>query len=254
MDCSVEITGDIQKELSYKQKAFSIFLFIIGLFGLFAYFGLKMFFYELWVELIFFGSIILLVLGILMYAGYNTARKKIKGAGVINHYEFSPTSMVVSHERNDEIESTIKILYKNIKKIKETKHYLFLYVSRKAALPIEKNSLKPEEISTIKIWVTSERMGKTRRLDVLKKNGDDANYQSSQQDSVNQAMVQEEQRRLAEKMRMEQEKENQKYLEAERKKQEKLMKIEYEKAKKLQQQKEKEEKKQMDLLLKRKKK
>jgi len=217
MQCSVEITGEIQKELTRKHRRFSITLFVLGLLGVFAYFAIKMFFAEFWVEIVFFVSIIVLVLGILMYAGYATTKKKVKGLQVINHYEFSATSFTVTHQRNDEIQSTIKILYKNVKKIQDSENYLFIYVSRKSVIPVPKREMSPEDISTLKVWISSEKLGKTGKLDVLKNSSNGENRPLTPEEIRKQVKLQEKQKKLIEKARKEQEKEEKRRLELERK-------------------------------------
>lgn len=216
MQCSVEITGEIQKELTRKHRSFSITLFILGLLGVFAYFAIKMFFDEFWVEVVFFVSITVLVLGILMYAGYATTKRKVKGAQVINHYEFSATSFTITHQRNDEIQSTIKILYKNVKKIQDSDNYLFIYVSRKSVIPVSKREMSPEDISTLKVWINSERLGRSGKLEIFK-NSEKEGRPLTQEEIRKQAKFEQKQKKLIEKARKEQEKEEKRRLEQERK-------------------------------------
>lgn len=216
MQCSVEITGEIQKELTRKHRSFSITLFILGLLGVFAYFAIKMFFDEFWVEVVFFVSITVLVLGILMYAGYATTKRKVKGVQVINHYEFSATSFTITHQRNDEIQSTIKILYKNVKKIQDSDNYLFIYVSRKSVIPVSKREMSPEDISTLKVWINSERLGRSGKLEIFK-NSEKEGRPLTQEEIRKQAKFEQKQKKLIEKARKEQEKEEKRRLEQERK-------------------------------------
>lgn len=216
MQCSVEITGEIQKELTRKHRKFSISIFVLGLLGIFAYFAIKMFFDEFWVEVVFFVSMVLLVLGILMYAGYATSKSKVKGANVFNHYEFSATSLTITHQRNEDIATTVKVLYKNIKKVKDSENYLFIYVSRKAVLPVPKKNMTPEEISSLKVWINSERLGKSGKLEIFK-NSNDENKPLTQEQIRKQAKIQAKQKKLMEKARKEQEKEEKRRIEQEKK-------------------------------------
>ena len=172
-----------------------------------------MFFAEFWVEIVFFVSIVVLVLGILMYAGYATTKKKVKGLQVINHYEFSATSFTVTHQRNDEIQSTIKILYK---KVKDSENYLFIYVSRKSVIPVPKREMSPEDISTLKVWINSERLGRSGKLEIFK-NSEKEGRPLTQEEIRKQAKFEQKQKKLIEKARKEQEKEEKRRLEQERK-------------------------------------
>ena len=94
-------------------------------------------------------------LGLLLMSKYNM--KKMSDKKFANQYEFDEHFINISTCQNNEVVGTLKLYYKDIKKVKENDKYILLYINFLSAFIIEKVNASAEEIEKIK--------------DILKANG-----------------------------------------------------------------------------------
>ena len=93
---------------------------------------------------------VFVVLGIFFLIICNKSAKTALQFKRVQELEFFGDYLLEKGYTDGEHTSTNKIYYKWIVKIKETQNYLFLYNMRVTALAVDKNSLPPEELNTIR--------------------------------------------------------------------------------------------------------
>ena len=156
MKYTCEINQQLQTELNKNVKRNSIIATIVGVVGLVAYIGLSMW-KELFVfEILLWVSACLFGFGLVYIAMINKTNKKSAESKIIGEYELEETFMTITASKGNEQISTAKVYYKDIIKVRETENYLFLYPNRQVAYPVPKNKLTPEELSMVKLWVSSQ--------------------------------------------------------------------------------------------------
>ena len=160
MKYTCEINQQLQTELNKIAKRNSIIATIIGVIGLIAYIVLstwkELFVFEvlLWVSAGVFG------VGLAYIVMINKANKKSANSKIVGEYELEETFMTITAIKDGERISSAKTYYKDIIKMRETENYLFLYPNRQIAYPVPKNKLTPEELSMVKLWVSSQLIKK----------------------------------------------------------------------------------------------
>lgn len=138
----------VQLELTRKNKITSIIMLIIGIIGLTAYIVLGTIWEDkLWVEMFLFFAIPFSV-GIVVLVGINKTNKRILNNKSINEneFEFHENHVDVVTIRDGEIIGNAKLFYKDLHNVKETKNYVFIFISNVAALPIDKNNLSQNQL------------------------------------------------------------------------------------------------------------
>ena len=79
----------------------------------------------------------------------NSAKAAVK-MNRVEHLEFFEGYLIEKEYTDGEHTSTNKVYYKWLVRIRETKNYLFLYNTRVSAIAVDKNSLPPNELDTIR--------------------------------------------------------------------------------------------------------
>jgi len=159
MKCNCEINKDVQKELNFKIKILSLILLIIGSISFLVYFIYYFItditlYYPLYISIPFLG------IGIaLMYLIKKNIQNAEKNIFTV-YYEFFEDYMEIESYKKEELISKTKYYYKDIVKISESKHYLFLYPNTVSAFPILKNQLSTDDLNTLKNLINSKKSKK----------------------------------------------------------------------------------------------
>lgn len=158
MKCTVKIDENLQKELNFKSWLIYLIFTIIGSVGLLAYIVIGMFTESQVLEFILWISAFAFAFGIVMILSIKKINKKAIANGFIDTLEFEQDFCIEKTSKNDEVISTLKVYYKDLIKLRETKNYLFLYVNQAGAIPLPKNAFSNEEFETIKSWIDNARL------------------------------------------------------------------------------------------------
>ena len=149
VECETVIDIKVQKKLTKKTYIVSIIALIIGSIGLVAYLVLSSIINKFWTEifLIFtfpftFGLIYLITLR----KNYKILDNKI----MVNCYVFEESGFTVTTIQNDNNMGSSQMSYSNIYKCKEIDDYIFIYLNKNSAFPIDKKRLKETQLLELK--------------------------------------------------------------------------------------------------------
>lgn len=98
----------------------------------------------LWVSAVFFAF------GLVFLITATKAKKGPHVGNVENVYEFYPDCLVVTSYRGNEFLAKAKHRYDEIKKFRQTKNFIFLYLKNNSAYMIEKALLQPDDAQKIR--------------------------------------------------------------------------------------------------------
>ena len=149
IECETVIDINVQKILTKKAYTCSIVALVIGTLGLIAYLVLGTIINELWTE---FFLIFALPFGIgLVYSiTLNKNYKIFKDTVMVNCYAFGDVALTVTTIKNNENIGSSTIPYYIIYKTKKKDKYIFIFLNKNSAFPIDKSRLTDEQIKEIK--------------------------------------------------------------------------------------------------------
>ncbi|MCM1546505.1 MAG: YcxB family protein [Clostridiales bacterium] len=98
----------------------------------------------------FIAGAVFLALGIFYVLLCKNAAKKALQIERVEETEFFGDYLIEKEYTDGEQTSANKVYYKWIVRIKETKNYLFLYNTRATCIAVDKNSLTPNELNTVR--------------------------------------------------------------------------------------------------------
>ena len=149
IECETVIDINVQKILTKIAYTCSIVALVIGTLGLIAYLVLGTIINELWTE---FFLIFALPFGIgLVYTiTLNKNYKIFKNTVMVNCYAFGDVALTVTTIKNNENIGSSTIPYSTIYKTKEIDKYIFIFLNKNSAFPIDKSRLTDEQIKEIK--------------------------------------------------------------------------------------------------------
>lgn len=159
--CLVKIDEKLQREINEKSWLINLILTIVGSIGLGVYIVVGAFVDYAWMDIILWVFAIIFGYGLVMIITIRKINKKSASNNFTNEIELSEDSVSLSTLKNDEIIGTLKTYYKDLVKIRETENYLVLHINKQSAIPVPKKEFKPEELSTIKLWINSAKQKKT---------------------------------------------------------------------------------------------
>lgn len=157
IETNVKLDLNMQKALNRKRFITYVVMLVVGSVGLFAYLaisvalesGPKWLDYILWTSAVFFGF------GLVFLLVLNKTNKKVEESQRVNNYVFFKDFMLITTYCKGEAISSLKQYYHEIVKVKETKDYIFLYLSSNLAYPLLKKDLKEEDKNTILSYIKS---------------------------------------------------------------------------------------------------
>ena len=133
---------NVSKEISRRALIVFLILFIVGLIGVVSYIILASLLEDSWYfNLILYPSAILFSVGLIFELSLLINLKKVKFDGSnYNETTFNEDHLINKAVRQNEVIDESKIYYKNLVAFKETKTYIFLYITKSHALPITKEN------------------------------------------------------------------------------------------------------------------
>ena len=145
----------MQEELNKTSRTLSLIYIIVG--AVFSAGGLALCFWEAYIDwdggwgaLLLTVGLILIFCGIFLIFILNNVKKSVHKRERVEHAEFFNDYLIERVYTDGEHTSTNKVYYKWLVKIKETQNFLFLYPTRAAAIAVDKNSLPPSELNTVR--------------------------------------------------------------------------------------------------------
>lgn len=152
---SVKIDGKVQDELNRNGRILCVVYIIVG--AVLSAGGLALCVWEVFKDsdggfgtLLLTVGLILLFCGIFLIFILNNAKKATGKRERVEHAEFFDDYLIERVYTDGEHTSTNKVYYKWLVKIKETQNFLFLYTTRATAIAVDKNSLPPSELNTVR--------------------------------------------------------------------------------------------------------
>lgn len=158
--CSVKVNQQMQKELNEKLWRYSIISVIVGALGILAYIIFGGADDSIWWDMFLWSFAFFFGFGIIMLFTVKKVNKNSVERNIVDEIELNETYLTETITKNGEVIATNKHYCKDFLKIRETENYLFLYVNKASAVPVLKSAFSPEELSTIKLWVNSEKIKK----------------------------------------------------------------------------------------------
>ena len=148
---STKIDVSVQKQLNKKLFIVSLILIIIGGIGSVTYIVLSV------LDIIWSTYLLVFCLPLGVGIGYlYLIRKNIKTVSSQTHenfYTFEQDYFNVKTLRNGEEIGNSKIYYKDLVKVKEIGKYIFLYINQASAMPIDKTTLKDDDLILLKAFL-----------------------------------------------------------------------------------------------------
>lgn len=159
--CSVKIDEKLQREINEKSWLINLIVLIIGSIGLGVYIIVGAFVEYAWMDILLWVFAIMFGFGLVMVISIRKINKKSAENNLTNEIELEEDCVSLSTIKNNEIIGTLKVYYKDLIKVRETENYLVLYINKQSAIPVPKKEFKPEELSTIKLWINTAKQKKT---------------------------------------------------------------------------------------------
>lgn len=145
VECETVIDIKVQKKLTKKTYIASIIALIIGSIGLVAYLVLGSLINEFWTE-IFLIFAFPFAFGLIYVITLRKNYKALSGKVMVNCYVFEETSFTITTIQNDNNMGSSQVPYSNIYKCKEMDDYIFIYLNKNSAFPIDKRRLKEDQL------------------------------------------------------------------------------------------------------------
>lgn len=149
VECETVIDINVQKKLTKKTYISSIIALIIGSIGLVAYLVLGSLINEIWTE-IFLIFAFPFAFGLIYIITLKKNYKVLSGKVMVNCYVFDETNFTVTTIQNDNNLGSSQISYTEIYKCKEINDYIFIYLNKVSAFPIDKRRLKDNQLLELK--------------------------------------------------------------------------------------------------------
>lgn len=156
--CSVKLDSNVQKEMNKNLWVTSLISFVLSFLGVISYLVVDYLYSASWVNIYLCVVFIAFVLGFAFFLVVNNMNRKTLNDNFVLDVEIYESYFVSTTRDKDQVLASINLKYDNVVKIKETKKFLFLYLSRTMAVPICKNQFSKEEISMIKVWVNAPKL------------------------------------------------------------------------------------------------
>ncbi|MFQ6752155.1 MAG: YcxB family protein [Clostridia bacterium] len=153
MKCKLRITEEMQKELNSKALLTYLIMAIVGGVGLLSYIVIGTMHEYAWLDYLLYVSSVFFGIGLVFYITVKKSYKKNPNLNNTAEYELNEDHLVESIYKGDEQLANSKHYYTNIIKTRESKNYLFLFITAGAACVIPKNELSADELTLLKTWI-----------------------------------------------------------------------------------------------------
>lgn len=158
MKVSSTINKDTIKDLNHIIYVVGLILTIIGAIGSLLYLILTIAFPKIQELEILIVFVIPLVFGVTYLIVVKNTIKKNKDLNTQLELELGTDSFIATEIKNGETIASVKVFYKDIVKVKETKINYYLYPNYVSAYPVKKDALTEEELEVLKQNVAFCRM------------------------------------------------------------------------------------------------
>ena len=149
MKSRVELNEQVQKELNKQLNTISKIVIIVSAVLLAIYIAVSVFVENIFVELIFYIALAGIGFGVFILVYTSMLKKQTLKQNIINEIEFFNDFFEVTSYKEGVQIGLSKIFYKDLKKIKNTENYIFLYTNNLQAFPISKKDINMAEITNI---------------------------------------------------------------------------------------------------------
>ena len=156
VECTTVINDKVQRQISKKLYISSIVCLVIGIIGVILYIVLSTIYQNSWADLLLLFAIPF-GFGLTFFITLDTNYRILKNTAMVNFYIFDDDYLFVTTIKDNENVGSSQIPYNSITKIKENKLYLFIYINKVSALPVEKASLSEEDINYIKSKINTNQ-------------------------------------------------------------------------------------------------
>lgn len=156
VECTTVINDKVQRQISKKLYISSIVCLVIGIIGVILYIVLSTIYQNSWADLLLLFAIPF-GFGLTFFITLDTNYRILKNTAMVNFYIFDDDYLFVTTIKDNENVGSSQIPYNSITKIKENKLYLFIYINKVSALPVEKKSLSEEDINYIKSKINTNQ-------------------------------------------------------------------------------------------------
>ncbi len=156
VECITVINDKVQRQISKKLYISSIVCLVIGIIGVILYIVLSTIYQNSWADLLLLFAIPF-GFGLTFFITLDTNYRILKNTAMVNFYIFDDDYLFVTTIKDNENVGSSQIPYNSITKIKENKLYLFIYINKVSALPVEKASLSEEDIKYIKSKINTNQ-------------------------------------------------------------------------------------------------
>ena len=93
------------------------------------------------------------VLGIMLLLSVKRSQKNYDGDGTVNEYEFLEEYFTIHSSKNGDVRADAKLSYDELWRLKETQHYLFLFINQITVYPVEKSGFSEAELNLLRGYV-----------------------------------------------------------------------------------------------------
>jgi len=184
------VDSNVQKALNKKLWIASLVLLIVGAVGMVSYIiiGVAIKNEPEWLDVLLYVFAFMFAFGLVFLITVNkTNAAALKNDAKLNYMFFEDYVLVTSYKGNENV-GTLKIYYKELAKVKETKEYIFLYQTKVTALPLLKSDLSEQEKETLLSWFNNKNQIKstTQSTEVVTATNEqqqESNPEVSQQDN-----------------------------------------------------------------------
>ena len=165
MESKIEVNKKVQSEILKKSLIISILIMFLSIAGIVAYI----------VYTLMYGTSITLILTLVLACLVfvialcnllilKSVIKQIDKNSFVNEYDFEDDTIIVSsHKLNGIIIAEGSVPYDTVLKVKETKNYLLIYISKGNVWPVEKSTLSVEDLRYLRHKFILQNKLKARR-------------------------------------------------------------------------------------------
>lgn len=151
IETNTKLDLKMQKALNLKLFIASIVLLIIGIVGLLGYLILSIGFRmdTIWLDILLWVFSISFGYGLIWMLSVIRTNSAVADEQKENNYMFFEDYVLITTYFKGENIGSIKLYYKEIKKIKQTNDYIFLYRSFRIVYPVSKQNLNQQDCETV---------------------------------------------------------------------------------------------------------
>lgn len=157
IEATTVLTKGIYKSMTKKLYIGAWLATIIGTAGVITYLVSDFIFNETGWTVWLLAFALPLGFGIVYLSALTKMYKRPMEENSVNIYQFDETGITIVTFKQSENLGAVRVLYSQIEKVKESPDYLFLFVNRVSAFPVEKKHITPANLQLIKNCIFNAR-------------------------------------------------------------------------------------------------